>query len=68
MQIRTMQLTRSMREQRRFSWKDRHDFQTRAQPGFEVWAAVIKQWEGALAGAIGPTANGAGEVLRLQVA
>ena len=65
MQIRTMQLTRSMREQRRFNWSDRQDFQTK--PEHAELAIVAKQWEDAMASVIKPAKTGAGEFLRLQV-
>ena len=57
--------TDPMREQHRFYWADRQDFQTK--PEYAEWAIVAKQWEDAMASVIKPAKNGAGEFLRLQV-
>ena len=54
-----------MREQSRFYWADRQDFQTK--PEYAEWAIVAKQWEDAMASVVKPAKNGAGEFLRLQV-
>ena len=54
------------REQRRFYWKDRPDFQTK--PEYEEWATVVKQLEEKMGGVIKTARNGASEFLRLQVA
>ena len=54
------------REQRRFYWKDRPDFQTK--PEYEEWATVVKQLEETMGSVIKTARNGASEFLRLQVA
>ena len=55
-----------LREQRRFYWKDRPDFQTK--PEYEEWAKVVKQLEEKMGSVIKTARNGASEFLRLQVA
>ena len=53
-----------VREQHRFYWKERHDFQTK--PAYEEWATVVQQWEEKMSSVIRTTKNGTSEFLRLQ--
>lgn len=57
--------TDQMREQCRLYKKDRLNFETQTESS--EYAAVLKQWESAMAGVVETTSNGAGEFARLQV-
>ena len=53
--------TDQMREQCKLDKKARLNFETQAESSEYATAAVLKQWESAMAGVIKTTSNGAGE-------